>query len=153
MTAIIQKYIEVSLWRGLESGAEFQENDCRGRLELPWKHRKRGRTSTMMHLAKKGVCVFSWIYSGKNAYALFGQPSKPVKEICTTMKSHCPPGKRAIWKKCKIQKVRTGYGEQGALLCWLAGCKLPAATLEKCMVFPETRNKATQPMALPLMVL
>ena len=24
-------------------------------------------------LAKKGVCVFSWIYSGKNAYALFGQ--------------------------------------------------------------------------------
>ena len=36
-------------------------------------------------LAKKGVCVFSWIYSGKNAYALFGQahhcggfPSFPV---------------------------------------------------------------------------
>ena len=24
-------------------------------------------------LAKKGVCVFSWIYSGKKAYALFGQ--------------------------------------------------------------------------------
>ena len=23
--------------------------------------------------AKKGVCVFSWIYSGKNAYTLFGQ--------------------------------------------------------------------------------
>ena len=44
-----------------------------GRFESPWKHLKSGKTWTMMSLAKKGVCLFSWIYSGKNAYALFGQ--------------------------------------------------------------------------------
>ena len=106
-----------------------------------WKMELRATAIQKPDLPKKGVCVFSWIYSGKNAYALFGQPSKLAKEICTTMKSHFPPVKRAIWKKCKIQKGRTGHGELGALLCWWAGCQLPTATREKCMVFPETSKK------------
>ena len=38
--------------------------DCRkqisgGRFESPLKHMKSGKTSTMMHVAKKGECVFS----------------------------------------------------------------------------------------------
>ena len=120
--------------------------DCRkqisgGRFESPLKHMKSGKTSTMMHVAKKGECVFSWIYSGKNAYALFGQPSKPERQISTTKKSHFPWVKRGILKKCKNQKCRTGQGEKGALLGWWAGCKLPTATLEKCMVFPKTSKK------------
>ena len=141
MTAILQKYIEVSLRRGLESGQNFRKTIAGGRLELPWKHRKRGRTSTMMHLAKKGVCVFSWIYSGENADALFGQASKQAMQICTTKKYHFPPVKRDIHKMCKNQKGKTGPGEQGALLCWWAGCKLPTASLEECIVFPKTSKQ------------
>ena len=102
---------------------------------------KGGKTSTVMQLAKKSVCVFPWIYSGKNAYALFGQPNKRARIFCTTKKSHFASVKRAILKKWKNQKCRTGHGEKGALLRWWAGCKLPTATLEKCTVCPETSKK------------
>ena len=65
------------LREGNEEALKERQN-CRkqisgGRYESPWKHMKSGKTWTTMPLAKKGVCVFSWIYSGKNAYALFGQ--------------------------------------------------------------------------------
>ena len=113
----------------------------RGRLEMPLELRKSGKTSTMMQLAKKGVHVFSWIYSGKNAYALFGQPNKRARQISTTKKSHVASVKRAIQKMWKIQKCRTGHGDNGALLPWSAGCKFPTATLEECMVFPKSSKK------------
>ena len=88
----------------------------RGTLESPLKHRKRGTSSTMTHLAKKGISVFSLIYSGENAYALFGQASKRAMQICTTKNYHIKPVKRDIHKMCKNQKGKTGPGEQGALL-------------------------------------
>ena len=59
MTAIVQKYIEVRLPRGLESGAELQETDFRRYRESLLKHRKRDRTWKIMHLAKTGICVLS----------------------------------------------------------------------------------------------
>ena len=43
----------------LKSRQNSRKQISRGTLESPLKHRKRGTTSTMMHLAKKGVCVFS----------------------------------------------------------------------------------------------
>ena len=130
---------------GNEDDLKARQN-CRkeisgGRFESPLKHMKSGKTSTMLHLAKKGVWVCSWIYWGKNPYPLPGQPNKPERQISTTKKSHLPWVKRAILKKCRNEKCRTGQGEKGALLGWWAGCKLPTATLEKCMVFPKTSKK------------
>ena len=113
---------------------------------------KSGRISTMMQLAQKGVCDFSWLYPGKNAYALYGQRSKQAMQMCTTKKSHFPPVKRAILKSCKNQKCRTGHGEQGAFIRWWAVCELPRATLEKCMVVPKSsKNRATEHRTLPIM--
>ena len=100
-------YWEVSskniLREGNEEGLKARQN-CRtqisgGRFDSPLKHMKSGKTLTMMLLAKKGVCVFSWIYSGKNTYALFGQPSKREMQISTTKKSHFSSVKRPILKK------------------------------------------------------
>ena len=99
------------------------------------------RTSTMMQLAKKGVCVLSWINFGKNADALFGQLNKRAMQISITKMSHFALVKKPMLKKCKTQKCRTGHGENGALLCWSAGCKLPPATLEKCMLYLKTSKK------------
>ena len=94
-----------------------------------------------MRLAKKGICVFSWIYSGKNAYALFGHQAiwKGKSALQRSLPSHRSKG--PWWKKCQNQKGRTGHGEMAALLHWWAGCKLPKATLEKCTVCPETSKK------------
>ena len=70
----------------------------------------------MMLWTKKGVCVFSGIYSGKKTHALFSQPNKGARQIDTTKKSHFALVKMATLKKWKKQKCRTGHGETGALL-------------------------------------
>ena len=95
----------------------------------------------MMQLAKNGVCVLSWISFGKNADALFGQLSKRAMQISITKMSHFALVKRPMLKNCKTQKCRTGHGEKRALLCWSVGCKLPPATLEKCMLYLKTSKK------------
>ena len=95
----------------------------------------------MMQLAKNGVCVLSWINFGKNADALFGQLSKRAMQISITKMSHFALVKRPMLKNCKTRKCRTGHGEKRALLCWSVGCKLPPATLEKCMLYLKTSKK------------
>ena len=57
------------LRKGNEDDLKAKQN-CRkqisaDRLESPLNHRKSVKTLTVLHLSKKGVCVFSWIYSGK----------------------------------------------------------------------------------------
>ena len=141
MITLVQKYIEGRQWRRFERRQHYRKQISGGRFKSPLKHMKSGKTTTILHLAKKGVGVFSWIYSGKNVYALFSQPSKPERQISTTKKSPLPWVTGAILENYRIQKCRTGQGAKGALLGWWAGCKLPTATLEECMVFPKTSKK------------
>ena len=133
------------LREGNEEALKARQN-CRkqisgGRFDSPLKQKKSSKTSIVMPLAKKGICVFSWIYSGKNAYALFGHQAtwKGKSALQRSLYSHRSKG--PWWKKCQNQKGRTGHGEMAALLHWWAGCKLPKATLEKCTVCPETSKK------------
>ena len=84
----------------------------RDRLDSPLKHMKSGSTLTMMQLAKKDACVLSWIYSGKNAYVLFGQPNKWTMHISTPQKSHFASVKKAFLERCKNQKCRIGHAEK-----------------------------------------
>ena len=73
---------------------------------------KRGSTYRMMQLAKKDVCVCSWIYSGKNAYVLFVQPNKRTMQRSTPQMSHFASVKKAFLEKCKNQKCRTDHEEK-----------------------------------------
>ena len=152
MITNVQNYIEVRKQRRLESKVDCRKQFSRGRLDSPLKHMKSRKTSTMMQLAKKGVCVFCWIYSGKNAHALFGQPKKRAMHIRTTRKSHFSSIQKAFLEMCKNQKCRTGHGEKEALLRWWAGCKLPTALWRSVWCFlKHLKNRATEHTALTLM--
>ena len=80
----------------------------------PRKYMERGRTSSTMSLAKKGVCVLHEYIQKKNAYALFGQASRRAVQINTTKKYHFASVPRAILRKSKNQKCRIGRGEKEA---------------------------------------
>ena len=151
MITLVHKYIEGRQRRGFESNAELQKTDFRGRFDSPLKHMKSGKTSTMLHFAKKGVCVFSWIYSGKNAYALFGQPSNPEMQISITKMSHLPRVKRAILKS--VETRNAGQAREKREPCYADGrdvnCQRPLWRTVWCFL-NHLKNTAREHRALPL---
>ena len=110
---------------GNEEGLKARQN-CRkqisgGRFESPLKHRKSGKTSTMMPLAKKGVCVFFLNIFRKKAYALFGQPSNLERQISATKKSRFPSVKRAVLNKVSKPEMQDRPWRNGSIATLMGG--------------------------------
>ena len=117
-------------------GKGFQEVD----QTRHWSTLKAAELRQWCSWPKRAYAFFLKIFR-KNAYALFGQPNRQAMQINTTKRYHFAAVRRAILTKCTNQKCRTGRGEKGWLFRGRWECKLPMATLEKCIVFPKWSKK------------
>ena len=97
----VEKCLEVSHEKGLESKAELQERDFKREIGVASKAHGKGQNFFNYAFGQKGRMRFSF---RKNAYAFSGQPSRCGVQINATKWYHFASVRRAILTRCIIWK-------------------------------------------------